>query len=747
MANPNNQTGLEYPVEDIIAPINGPIEPTVLPEMPTENDMDLANMDSAAMPPVDMPQQEVTDINEADVPVWATEQPVDEMLSEQDAAADPDLIPAIEKEVLRAEATVLMTNLADKQSADTLADIMQKVLEGYKIDVASRQEWEALNKQIIDLAKLLVKKKTYHGEVVANVKYPLIINACIQFAARAYPEIVKGNEVVKGKVIGADPEGAKFDRAQRISEFMSFQLLNDMQDWEEGVDQMLFTLPAIGCVFKKSYFDSIERRNVSETVFADDLVVNYFAESLERAPRATHKIYLYHNEIVERITAGVFIKFDVNDLGQATSDVTSDIDDETPHLFLEQHRWYDLDGDGYQEPYIVTVHEQTQKLVRIAPRFASDGVIRKDASGPIVKIIPEQYFTRYLFMPSIDGGFYGMGFGPLLMSSNSTINTVINQLLDAGSLSNRQNGFLGRGLKLGRGKSMVIKSGEWKPVDATGDDLRKNVFPMPIREPSDVLFKLLGLMIDSGKELAGMTEILAGNSPGANVPAESVLALIEQGLQVYSAIHKRIHRAQYKEFVKLRRLNALYLDQMTYSAVLDEQAVVQADFFNKDFDIVPVSDPNNTTMMQRVLKAKALLELRGQGLNDKEILKRYLMAMDIADIESLLPADDAEQDPAEQINMQKIHLEIAELKEKIEKLKSETELNYAKAESERYDQGKTVAGVENDGKKLELEGASVLNQIELGRSQQSIGKVPTGVSDYTAKREYGLESNNDMLGR
>lgn len=721
MAPPNIQTGFEFPVEELV--------PQEAAQLPLEDPMT---------------------VNAADAPVWAQEQPVDEIIQETEDDQDEGLAPQIQKEIMRAEAVVLLTNLADKQSPETIADLTTKVLEGYKIDLASRKEWEELNKQIIDLAKLLVKKKTYNGEIVANVKYPLITNACIQFAARAYPEIIKGNDVVKGKVVGADPERKKFEQAQRISEFMSYQLLNDMEDWEEGVDQMLFTLPAIGCVFKKSYFDSIKRTNISETVFADDFVVNYFTESLERAPRGTHKIYLYHNEIVERINSGVFSKFDIDELGQATSDKTADVDDDTPHLFLEQHRWYDLDGDGYQEPYIVTVHEQTQKLVRIAPRFASDGIIREtddngvpNPEGKIIKIIPEQYFTRYIFMPSLDGGFYGMGFGSLLMSNNSAINTIINQLLDAGSLSNRQSGFLGRGLKLGRGKTIKLKSGEWKPVESTGDDLRKNVFPMPIREPSSTLFQLLGLLIDSGKELAGMTEILAGNSPGANVPAESVLALIEQGLQVYSAIHKRIHRAQYKEFTKIRRLNALYLDQMTYSAVLDEQAIVQQDFFNEDFDVVPVSDPNNTTMMQRMLKAKAMLELRGQGLDDQEIMRRYLNAMDIDDVDALIPDTQTDgEDQAKQLSMETMQAELAELNAKIEKLASETALNYAKIESEYGGQEKMAAGIENDAKKTQLEGASVLNQIQLGRSQQSIGKAPEGVTEYTAKREYGLETNN-----
>jgi len=667
-------------------------------------------------------------------PIWATEEPVEDVLNNIDRPTDEE-IQVIEKEILRAEAAVLVTNLAPKQDNKTIADLTQKVLDGYKIDCDSRKDWEDLNKQIIDLAKLLVKKKTYAGEVVANVKYPLIINACIQFAARAYPEIIKGNEVVKGKVIGNDPDNLKAERAKRICDFMSFQVLNEMSDWEEGVDQLLFSLPAIGCVFKKSYFDSIERRNISEIAFADDVVVNYKAQSLERAPRITHRVYLYHNEIVSRINSGVFSKFDISELGEATNP-DGQSDEETPHLFLEQHRLYDLDNDGYQEPYIVTIHEESQKLVRIAPRFATDGIIRKpnedgspNPDGPIIKIIPEQYFTRYLFMPSIDGGFYGMGFGSLLMSTNSAINTLINQLIDAGTLSNRQSGFLGRGLQLGRGKKIQLKSGEWKPVEVTGDDLRKNVFPMPVREPSNVLYLLLGMLIEAGKELAGMTEILAGNSPGANVPAESVLALIEQGLQVYSAVHKRIYRAQYKEFSKLRRLNALYLDQMTYMAVLDDEAAdIQADFTTHDFDVIPVSDPDSTTMLQRLMKAKAMLDLRGQGLNDIEIMRRYLLAMNTTEVEKILP-DENQEDPAEQFEMQKLQAELSELSAKIEKLKSEAELNYARIEKEYGGVRKIEANIHQDERKLDQSEAQILNQITLGRTQQSIGKAPGGASE------------------
>ena len=678
--------------------------------------------------------------------IWAEETPVEDIINPP--AQDMDIDLTVEEELLSAEAMLMLTNLADKQPKEVITDLTTKVFEGYKIDLDSRTEWEELNKQIIDLIKLLVKKKTYAGDVVANIKYPLITNACIQFAARAYPEIIKGNDVVKGKVIGNDPNGLKFDRAQRISNFMSYQVLNDMEDWEEGVDQLLFTLPAIGCAFKKTYFDAIEKQHVSKMIFADDLVVNYFTPSIDRAPRITHRIYLYQNEIVSRINSGMFTKFDVAELGQATSE-SGQADDETPHLFLEQHRWYDLDKDGYQEPYVVTVHYETQRLVRIVPRFASDGIIRAD-NGKIIKINPEQYFTRFLFMPAIDGGFYGMGFGSLLLSTNSAVNTITNQLLDSGTLSNRQSGFLGRGLRLTKGKSIQLGVGEWKPVESTGDDIRKNVFPMPVREPSPVLFQLLGMLIDAGKELSGMTEILSGQSPGANVPAESVLALIEQGLQVYSAIHKRIHRSQYKEFQKLRRLNALYLDQMFYSSVLDDEAaIVQSDFFAKDFDIVPVSDPNSTTMMQRILKAKAMLELRGQGLNDQEILKRYLLSMDIEDIDMIIPKEEQEN-PMEQLSLQKLQLELEELSSKIKNLDADTELILAKVQTESIEPDRKLSGIINDKDKLTLQGLSAFNQMQhndkkLGLEDKKIGVQQVNKINQNTnfmKREYGLETNN-----
>jgi len=614
--------------------------------------------------------------------------------------------------VAQLEAQHSMLNIADELEQTEIDAVASAVIEGYKIDRDSRVAWVETHSEIMEIAKLVIKKKTYAGENVASVKYPVITNSAIQFAARAYPEIIKGTEVVKPKVVGEDPEGIKAKRGKRVCEHMSYQLLNEMQDWEDGVDQLLFTLPVVGCAFKKTYYSGVESQNISEMVFPGDLVVNYNAVSLEKASRVTHVIELTHNEIVERIRSGVYLDFDVDELGPPVGEDDDTSDEDTPHKFLEQHRWYDLDDDGYQEPYIVTVHEATQKLVRISARYEISGIVQND-EGDIVRIIPIHYFTRFLFMPSPDGGFYGMGFGSLLHSINSSANTILNQLIDSGTISNRQSGFIGRGIRLGRGVSLKFKAGEWKPVQTTGDDLRKNIVPLPTHEPSTVLFQLLGLLIEAGKELSGITEVLSGKSPGSNVPAETTLALIEQGLQVYSAIHKRIHRSLYREFQKIRRLNVLHLDDMDYMNVMDDpEAVASMDYTASDHDIIPVSDPNATTNMQRIMKAKALLDLRGQGLDDEAINRRYLQALQVEDIDELFPKGEPPPDPLMELEIQNKQAETQKVVAEQGKVAAETSLVEEKIRSEQVIQETKMRGVDFDQQKLEIERAQTVSDIK-----------------------------------
>ena len=615
-------------------------------------------------------------------------------------------------------------NIAVGLDDSVISTLAARVITDFTSDKDSRAEWETTNEDILKLARLVLEKKTYAGEQVANIKYPLITNAAIQFAARAYPEIVKGADVVKAKIIGEDPDGLKAERGRRVCDHMSYQLLHEMQDWEDGVDQLLITMPIIGCAFKKTYYSGVERKNVSEMVFPEDLVVHYGAVSIEKAARVSHIIYLQTNEVVERIRSGVYLDFDVEELGMPNDERSETSDEDTPHKFIEQHRWYDLDQDGYQEPYVVTVHYATQKLVRIAARYDLEGVSLNE-KGEIIRIEPIHYFTRFLFIPSPDGCFYGMGFGPLLHSINSATNSTINQLLDSGTIANRQSGFMGKGIRLGRGKSLKFAPGEWKSVEVTGDDLRKGLVPLPVHEPSATLFNLLGMLIDAGKELSGITDVLSGQSPGSNVPAETTLALIEQGLQVYSAIHKRIHRSLYSEFRKIRRLNTLYLDEMAYATISDNpNAVKSIDYEASDHDIIPVSDPNTTTNMQRIMKAKALLELRGQGMNDMEITRRYLKALQIEDIDELLVSEEG-PNPAEQLALQELQAKVEKTMSEVRKIQADTELIIEKIRSEQVIQSVKREGVEFDRQKLEIERAATVAEI---RNSEKRGKLDAAVA-------------------
>ena len=661
---------------------------------------------------------------------------------------EPDQTTQLKTIMDMVEARHAMTNIAEDLDQDIIDKIAAKVVEDYNTDKGSRSQWEEANMEIMSLAKLVIEKKTYAGERVANVKYPIIANAAIQFSARAYPEIIKGTDVVKPKVIGEDPDGQKMERGKRLCDHMSYQLLNDMPEWEDGVDQLLITLPVVGCAFKKTYYSPIENQNISEMVFPDDLVVHFYAQSLEKASRITHMLELTRNEIVERIRNGIYLDFDIDELGLPSSEERDDIDEDTPHIFLEQHRWYDLDEDGYQEPYIVTVHKATQKLVRIVARYELANVQLNDKKE-IIRIKPTHYFTRFIFLPAPDGSFYGMGFGSLLHSLNSATNTALNQLLDAGTLSNRQSGFLGRGIQLGRGASLKFQSGEWKPVQTTGDDLRKNIVPLPTKEPSPTLLKLLELLIDTGKDLSGMTEVLTGQSPGSNVPAETTLALIEQGLQVYSAIHKRIHRSLYQEFKKIRRLNVLYLSDEHYMTVLDNpNAIRREDYDSTDLDIVPVSDLNATTNMQRVMKARALLAMKGQGLNDKEINKRYLEALQIENIEGLIP-DEQETDPIMELELQIKQAELGKIIAEQQKLASEAELTVERINSERNDQQVKQSGVAFDQAKLELERAEIIANIKEREDRLKIetAKLISGIENDKKAMETKKVDNSKFEGK
>jgi chaperonin GroES len=527
-----------------------------------------------------------------------------------------------------------MPNIADDLDDQKLATIGMTVTREYEIDKGSRSEWEAKMGKAMDLAMQVAEAKTFPWPGAANVKYPLLTTAAIQFAARAYPAIVQGADVVKGKVIGQDVDGSKQDRAERIGAHMSYQLLCEMLDWEEDTDKLLHILPIVGCAFRKTYFDPGKGVNCSELVSAKNLVVNYAARSMETAPRVTQVFELYPHEIVERQRSGVFLDVD---LGLASN---ADGDEDGAHEFLEQHRRLDLDEDGYSEPYCVTVHKDTGRVVRIYARYDAAGVEVDNQTGKVRRIEAVHYYTKYSFIPSPDGGFYDVGFGSLLWDINETINSTINRLLDAGTLANTGGGFLDKDAMKLKGGPVTFRPGEWKPANGGANGLAAAIVPLPTPMPSPVLMEMLGFLTDAGREVASVKDVLTGDGMTANMPATTTMAMVEQGLTQFSAIYKRIHRSLGAELKKLYRLNRLYLPPEVYFRVLDdEKAVAQQDYEDESVDIAPVSDPTIITSQQKLAKAQYLMQFLGDPtglINQHELHKRIFEAAQIDHIETLL---------------------------------------------------------------------------------------------------------------
>ena len=358
-----------------------------------------------------------------------------------------------------------------------------------------------------------------------------------------------------------------------------------------------------------------------------------------------------------------------------------DNDKSTPYTLLEQHTFLDLDEDGYAEPYIVTIESQSQKVLRIVPRFSPAGV-EVDDKGKIISIDPIQYYTKYDFIPNPDGGFYSIGFGRLLGPLNESSNTIINQLVDAGSLSNLQSGFIGKGLRIKMGESR-FSPGEWKAVNATGDDIKKSIFPLPVRDPSPVLFNLLDLLLKSGKELASVAEIFVGKMPGQNTPATTTMATIEQGMKVFTAVYKRVYRSLAKEFQKLYVLNREYMNPEEYIDVLD-QPVQQSDYMGPENDVVPNADPTAVSTQEKQARVQAVMQLMQLGtINPMEVTKMYLDAFEIPNAEKLINQPQPPQpDPKQQESQAKLQLEQQKAQMQMQMASNKLEMERATKEQE-----------------------------------------------------------------
>lgn len=560
-----------------------------------------------------------------------------------------------------------------------LGALAQTCIRQYQIDDESRAGWLRRSKAAMDLAMQITKTKTFPWPNSSNIIYPLISIAAIQFQSRAYPQIISGPLIVKGSVVGedsgtplldeagqpvvlsdgkpawAEEPGGKQKRAERIGAHMSWQYLTEQEEWQPETDQLCIILPIVGCVFRKTFFDVEEKHNGSALVFAENLVINYRARSVETAARVTEELEYYPVEIEEAIRSGVFIKHDIG-VGE-----TADGDEDAPRQYIEQHRRVDLDGDGYPEPYKVTIHKASQKVVRIVSRYDREGIELSGVDKKVLRIRAVNEYTQYNFLPNPDGGVYGVGIGQLLGPLNHSINTSINQIFDAGTVANLGGGFVGKSLGLKAG-SLRFSPGEYKMVNAVGASVRDSVVPLTFPGPSDVLFKMLGFLVEAARELSSNSEVLSGNQRSANMPATTTLALIEQGLKVFSGVFKRIYRSLTSEFRKQARLNRIYLDPESGFQQSDEWKVVfQRDYQLAGTSITPVADPDMVSDTQQLVRAEALKEFLGRPkINDEEIYLEVFKAMKLENPKRfIIPA---QPDPLLRLKAMELSLKMVDVK-------------------------------------------------------------------------------------
>ena len=616
-------------------------------------------------------------------------------------------------------------NIAELLDQHELDEIGQDAVDDYKLDKQSMKAWLDQMKDGIELAKLTKSEKTYPFKMAANVKYPLVTTAALQFNARAYPAIVASDGIVKAKVHGSDPQGLKAARGDRVAAHMSWQLMSKIEEWEEETDKLLVQLPIVGTMVRKVWYDPTVQRPRCRVITPGAFIVNDKIKALGEAPRMTEEISLYPSEIESRKRAGTFRKVEFSE---------ADGEDRMkPEDFIEQHTRLDLDEDDYDEPYIVTVHVPTGKVARIVADFEESSVIYGEPDpeqmmmvqqaammgvqmpmpqGEVISITRGSYFVPYHFLPSMDGGFFGTGLGILLGDISKTVNSIINMMMDAGHMASLGGGFIGSDMRI-KGGSQRFSPGEWKMTGAKGADIRNAIVPMTFPGPDQTLFQLLGLLIDAGREVASVKDIMTGDNGGKTQTATTTLALIEQGMMVFTASYKRIFRALKGEFKLLAKINATTVSKEEYNAFHDyvdaqtgQPAMLDPaqEYAAADMDIVPVADPSSVTKMQEAAKAQIIMQLAEQGMVDKgEAAKRVLSAASLSDTDALMPKPDPMAQQVAQFQQAMAEADLTMKQIEVQKKLAEIDKLRAETMTEGVDAAATAAGVQLDQMKMQLE--------------------------------------------
>ena len=546
-------------------------------------------------------------------------------------------------------------NLAELLPDNILDPLGSKLYQDFTDYKTSRKEWEHSYTKGLDLLGFTYEEPTEPFRGASGATHPVLAEAVTQFQSLAYKELLPADGPVRTQILGM-PNPDKESQAQRVKQFMNYQIMDQMKEYEAEFDQMLFYLPLAGSAFKKVYYDDIMQRAVSKFVPADDLVVPYTATSLDDAESIIHVVKMSENELRKQQVGGFYRDLELNPSFLNETDVekkerslegASKGRDDRVYTLLECHVNLDLDGfedkdetgesTGIKLPYLVTVEDGTRKVLSIRRNY--------EIGDPLKKKI--QYFVHFKFLPGL--GFYGFGLIHMIGGLSRTATAALRSLLDAGTLSNLPAGFKMRGIKM-RDESQALQPGEFRDVDAPGGNLRDAFMPLPFKEPSQTLLQLMGVVVSAGQRFASIADLQVGDG-NQQAAVGTTVAMLERGSRVMSAIHKRLYAAMKKEFSLLARVFKLYLPPVyPYDVVGGQRQIMQMDFDDR-VDILPVADPNIFSQTQRISLAQTELQLATSNPmlhNQYEVYRNMYEALGVKDIDLILkkPPKPMPKDPA-----------------------------------------------------------------------------------------------------
>ena len=528
-------------------------------------------------------------------------------------------------------------DLSETLDDQDLLDISLDVIENYQADKASRSEWESMFERGFDLLGLKLEAGSEPFEGACTAVHPLLIESAVKFQSKASQELFPSSGPVKANILGkVTPE--KELQANRVQNFMNYQVTEQMPEYFDEFERMLFHLPLIGSAFKKVYYNSTLKRPMSEFIPIDQFYISYYATDLRNADRYTHVIYRSPIELEKDIKAGVYKDITLPEPNQANmTPFTEKLDtilglspssDKDPqYILLEQHCYLDIEGQDQSLPYIVTVEEQSRIVLSIRRNYEQNDPNMEKRS----------HFVHYRFVPGF--GFYGLGLIHFLGNLTMSATAAMRSLIDAGQFANLPGGFKAKGLRM-VGDNEPISPGEFKEVEATGMDLSKAIIPLPYKEPSSTLYQMLQFVAAAGQRFADSTEQVISDAASYG-PVGTTMALLEASSKFFTAIHKRVHKSQKDEFRILAKINYDYLpDEYPYDVPFEDRSIFKKDFDGR-IDIVPVSDPNIPSNAHRMMMANMALQMAQQsppGMFNMEALNRTILhAANMPNLEEILP--------------------------------------------------------------------------------------------------------------